>query len=88
MYEYTVSDVGWTTSGDWLRVQQETLSEHGAEGWELVSVVLLETSTIQPTSDGRNLKPFLAHAVAMYFKRKVILSNGEADAGDNLPGQR
>lgn len=70
-FEYTVSDVGWTSDGNWLRVQAETLAEHGEEGWELVSVVLLETATIEPPEDSRNLKPFLAHAVAMYFKRPV-----------------
>lgn len=78
-WEYTVSEIGWTVDGDWLRVQQESLGEHGKKGWELVSVVLLETESIDPMEG----KDFLAHAMAMYFKRPIL---GERNMGDKSKG--
>jgi len=67
-WEYSLIDVGYTSDGDWLQSQTDTLANEGRDGWELVSVVLLETKEIGP--DVRT-RAFLAHSVAMYFKREV-----------------
>ena len=67
-FEYSVVDIGYTTDGNWLRCQQEMLSEMGQDGWELVSAVLLDTEIIG--DDDHRIRSFNAYSMAMYFKRE------------------
>lgn len=64
-FEHQVIDVGSGMDHNWLKAQQETLANEGADGWELVSVVLIHRREIK-----RDYQPWDEEvSVAMYFKR-------------------
>jgi len=64
-FEHQVIDVGSGMDHNWLKAQQETMANEEAEGWELVSVVLIDRHILK--RDGHEYAESVS--VAMYFKR-------------------
>lgn len=67
-YEHAIIEVGSASDYNWLKAQTETLVDQEADGWELVTVVLIEREMVF-----RNNKPPVESVnVAMYFKREKV----------------
>ena len=71
MFEHTIIEVGSGLDRNWLKAQQETLEDQQAEGWELVTVVLIERKDLLIRGAMEELV-----SVAMYFKRPVLVLDG------------